>query len=86
MQAGFPSAVTLAKHEKQSSSSAVFPPIESLTQPTVTTEQAAFYVNRRPQTLRIWASAQPHGVPRPLRVNGRLAWRVTDIKALLGVA
>ena len=26
---------------------------------------------------------QPKGMPRPIRINGRLAWKVTDIKALL---
>lgn len=60
-----------------------FTKLELLTRPTVTTEEAAHYLNRKPQTLRSWASALPAGVPRPIRINGRLAWRVADIRALL---
>lgn len=32
-----------------------FPPLELVNRPTVPTEQAAHYLNRRPQTLRTWA-------------------------------
>ena len=49
----------------------------------VTTEQAAYYLNRRPQTLREWAMTGK--VISPLRINGRLAWPVAEIKRLLGV-
>ncbi|MBY4594140.1 hypothetical protein [Ottowia caeni] len=64
-----------------------FPPLESVNRPTVPTEQAAHYVNRRPQTLRGWACAEtfPDGL-RPIRINGRLAWPVAGIRAVLGVA
>lgn len=61
-----------------------FPPLESVTRPTVPTRQAAYYLDRKPQTLRIWAMRQ-HPI-RPVNVNGRLAWSVSDIKRLLGVA
>ena len=61
-----------------------FPPLDLETRPTVTTEQAAHYLNRRPQTLRIWACRD--GPIRPIRVNGRLAWPVASIKSVLGVA
>lgn len=47
------------------------------------TAQAAPLINRRPQTLRRWAS-QDNGPIRPLRIHGRLAWRIADLKALLG--
>lgn len=60
-----------------------FCPLEQVTRPTVTTEEAAYYLNRKPQTLRSWASAEPAGVPRPVRINGRLAWRTADILKLL---
>lgn len=65
----------------------VFPKLEDLTRPTVETASAAHYLNRRPQTLRGWASAEtfPDGL-RPVRVNGRLGWPVAGIKAALGVA
>ena len=62
-----------------------FPPLELVNRPTVPTEQAAHYLNRRPQTLRAWACLE-NGPLRPHRVMGRLAWSVADIKALLGVA
>ena len=49
---------------------------------TLPTNEAARAVNRRPQTLRKWACLMS-GPIRPLRINGRLAWRVCDLQALL---
>ena len=46
------------------------------------TEDAAKSINRKPQTLRKWACLE-NGPLRPIRINGRLAWRVADIQALL---
>lgn len=48
----------------------------------VDTARAAFYLGRRPQTMRVWASSES-GPIRPIRVNGRLAWPVADIRAVL---
>jgi hypothetical protein len=62
-----------------------FPPLQLESRPAVTTEQAAYYLNRRPQTLRIWAMRE-HGPLRPKRINGRLAWPVAELKRVLGVA
>jgi hypothetical protein len=45
------------------------------------TNEAALKLNRRPQTLRKWACLEC-GPIRPIRINGRLAWRVADIVAL----
>lgn len=86
MEATNASASAIAHHGSAQPSGAKFPPLEEITKPTLTTEEAAHFLNRRPQTLRCWASEEPIGVPRPLRVGGRLAWRVSDIKAILGVA
>jgi hypothetical protein len=61
-----------------------FPPLEDVTRPTVTTEEAAYYCNRKPQTLRVWAMRED-GLIRPLRVNGRLAWPVREIKRVMGI-
>ncbi len=61
----------------------VFPPLEQITRPTVPTNQAAYYLNRRPQTLRSWASTEPIGAIKPIRCMGRLAWPVADIRKLL---
>jgi len=59
-----------------------FPPLEQVTIPTIKTDQAAYYLNRKPQTLRAWACLE-NGPIRPIRINGRLAWKVADIRALL---
>lgn len=61
-----------------------FPPLESVNRPTVPTEQAGYYLDRRPQTMRMWAMRE-HPI-RPLRINGRLAWPVAELRRLLGVA
>lgn len=63
-----------------------YPPLGAIDRPTVPTDQAAHYLNRRPQTLRGWACAEtfPSGL-RPIRINGRLAWPVAGIRAALGV-
>lgn len=62
-----------------------FTPLNQEKRPTVSTDAASFYLNRKPQTLRIWA-CQENGPIRPIRINGRLAWRTADIRALLEVA
>ena len=46
------------------------------------TNDAAPAINRRPQTLRKWACLE-NGPIRPVRINGRLAWLVSDLRALL---
>lgn len=46
------------------------------------TDEAAAAINRAPQTLRKWACLEC-GPIRPIRINGRLAWRVSDLQALL---
>jgi hypothetical protein len=52
---------------------------------TVDTATAAYYLNRQPQTMRAWASSE-RGPLRPLRLGGRLAWSVREIKHLLAEA
>lgn len=49
----------------------------------VPTNQAAQVLNRKPGTLRRWACFGT-GPIRPVRINRRLAWRVSDLVALLG--
>jgi hypothetical protein len=46
------------------------------------TDEAAAAINRKPQTLRKWACLE-NGPIRPVRINGRLAWRVSDLQTLL---
>lgn len=62
-----------------------FPPLESVSRPTVDTAAAAYYLNRRPQTIRAWACLET-GPIRPLRINGRLAWPVSELRRVLEVA
>lgn len=51
----------------------------------LSTNEAAFHLGRRPQTLRRWASTG-EGAVRPTRVHGRLAWPVSEIRRVLGVS
>jgi hypothetical protein len=57
-------------------------PLDEVTNLTVRTDAAAHYLNRRPQTMRQWASSE-NGAIRPIRINGRLAWKTADIRNLL---
>lgn len=59
-------------------------PLVSETRDTLPTREAAIHLNRSQQTLRIWALKE-HPPIRPVRVNGRLAWRVADIRRMLEV-
>lgn len=62
---------------------AEYPPLHTESREVVPTRCAAHHLNRRPQTLRGWACLES-GPIRPVRLNGRLAWRVSDLRALLG--
>lgn len=62
----------------------IYPSIESVTRPTVPTEQAAYYLDRKPQTMRSWACFGM-GPVKPIRINGHLTWPVKEIKKGLGV-
>ncbi len=73
---------TEARHAATAS---IFTPLELETRPAVDTAAAAYYLSRRPQTLRGWACLE-NGPLRPIRICGRLAWNVADIRRLLGVA
>ncbi|MAT50570.1 MAG: hypothetical protein CMK32_05245 [Porticoccaceae bacterium] len=64
---------------------APFPPLESITRPTVETAAAAYYLNRKEQTLREWAMGRRDVPVKPIRINGRLAWPVAEIRKILGV-
>lgn len=63
-----------------------FPRLELEGRPTVSTEQAAYYLSRRPQTLRVWAMKSGTGPVSCIRINGRLAWSVAELRRVLGVA
>ena len=52
------------------------------TRTAIDTNAAAFHLGRKPQTLRKWACTEDAPL-LPIRINGRLAWCVADIKRLL---
>lgn len=59
-----------------------YPSLDLETRSAIPTAPAAYYLNRKSQTLRAWACLE-NGPIRPVRINGRLAWSVADIKRLL---
>jgi hypothetical protein len=59
------------------------PPLETVQRPLLGTNAAAFYLNARAQTMRLWAS-RDKGPIRPVRIGGRLRWRTSDVKRLVG--
>ena len=60
-------------------------PLAQETRSALPTAEAACHLNRADQTLRLWAMSGS-GPLQCRRINGRLAWPVADLKALLGVA
>jgi hypothetical protein len=58
--------------------------LDDIVRPMLTTAEAAYYLNRRPQTLRIWACKE-EGPIRPVRLHGRLGWPLSEIRQYLGV-
>jgi hypothetical protein len=59
-------------------------PLERETRAALPTNEAAYHLNRAEQTLRLWA-IKNDGAVKCLRVNGRLQWPVSQIKAVMGV-
>lgn len=59
-------------------------PLERETRANLPTPEAAYHLNRAQQTLRLWAMRE-NGPLRPIRVNGRLAWPVSDLRRILNV-
>jgi hypothetical protein len=78
-----------ATHQSPQVSQAVtgttFVPLDRETRTAVDTATAAHHLSRQPQTLRGWACRED-GPLRPLRVHGRLAWSVAELRRVLGVA
>lgn len=62
-----------------------FVSLDRETRTAVDTATAAFHLNRQPQTLRGWACHED-GPLRPVRIHGRLAWPVSELRRLMGVA
>lgn len=60
-------------------------PLALETRSALPTPEAAYHLNRAQQTLRLWAMRND-GPVKCLRVNGRLAWPVNELRRVLGVA
>ena len=69
---------------RQQATAPTFTPLALETRPAVDTAAAAYYLSRRPQTLRGWACLE-NGPLRPIRICGRLSWPTAEIRRLLGV-
>ena len=70
---------------REGASGPAFVALAAETRATVDTATAAYHLNRQPQTLRAWACLE-NGPLRPLRVHGRLAWSVADLRRVLEVS
>lgn len=77
-------ATTAARRKRNLPAAALFPPLADEVRDVLTTEQAAYYLNRAPQTMRAW-SCRSAGLITPIHVGTRLGWRTDDIRRLLGV-
>jgi hypothetical protein len=60
-------------------------PLELETRSALPTPEAAYHLNRAQQTLRLWAMRND-GPVKCLRIQGRLAWPVAELRRVLGVA
>lgn len=76
---------TLQRTEARTQSAPQYTSLAHETRATLPTPEAAFHLNRREQTLRGWACLE-NGPLRPMRISGRLAWPVSELRRVLGVA
>ena len=70
--------------EVRTTTGPAFVSLDSETRTAVDTACAAFHLSRQPQTLRAWACLE-NGPLRPVRVHGRLAWPVAELRRVLGL-
>lgn len=75
---------TLHSPEARQQAAHEFTPLAREQRTHVDTAAAAHHLTRRPQTLRGWACLE-NGPVRPIRINGRLAWPVSELRRVLGV-
>ena len=61
-----------------------FTPLHLETRSAVDTATAAYHLSRSPRTLWGWACLENSPI-RPVRVHGRLAWPVAELRRVLGV-
>lgn len=63
----------------------IYPPLEEVTRPNLTTKEVAYYTNMKEQTWREYACYET-GPIKPVRVCNRLNWPTKAVKELCGVA
>ena len=82
-KAAVPTSIAGAMRRQQ----ALYPPLETVTKPNLTTRELSYYSDLAEQTWRVKAcyDTAPDGL-RPLRICGRLAWPTAGAKKLLGVS
>lgn len=68
---------------RQAATGPSFVPLDRETREVMPTADTAHHLNRRPQTLRGWACSG-NGPLTPLHLNGRLAWKTSDVRRLVG--
>lgn len=71
-----------AETKHAASTYADFVPLHLETRTHVSTKVMCRHLNRKEQTARVWACLE-NGPLRPIRVHGRLAWPVAEIKRIL---
>ncbi len=83
-----PAILHSAETARATTEAPAYPPLELVTSPRLDTASTAYYLNRRPQTVRDWACNEtwPKALGAPIRINGRLAWPVDGIRRVLGIA
>lgn len=84
MQTTHPEVINAGRLAVLERGSPDFVSLDQETRAAVDTATAAYHLNRQPQTLRAWACLE-NGPLRPLRVHGRLAWPVAELRRVLGV-
>lgn len=60
----------------------IYPPLDTVTRSTLSTAEAAYYLNLRPQTMRAHACREDFPI-RPTRIQSRLHWNTNAVRALL---
>lgn len=59
-----------------------YPPLDTVTRPTLSTAEAAYYLHLRPQTMRAYACHQNFAIT-PTKIQSRLHWKTSEVRALL---
>jgi hypothetical protein len=75
-------AVDISTRAPHHNANTRFTPLAVETRTVIDTNAAAFHLGRRPQTLRKWACHED-GPLRPVRIMGRLAWNVAEIRRIV---